>query len=66
MGNSIIERFAEQQGTFNNCLKLVPEFSESLFSALDTFSDYGHIPENMRTFTGGENEAKELVLPALK
>jgi len=30
---------------------------------LDTFSDYGHIPENMRTFTGGENETKELVVP---
>ncbi|MBK9096530.1 MAG: histidine phosphatase family protein [bacterium] len=33
---------------------------------LDAFSDYGHIPENMRTFTGGENEAKELFVPALK
>lgn len=33
---------------------------------LDTFSDYGHIPENMRTFTGGENEAKELVVPISK
>jgi len=30
---------------------------------LDTFSDYGHIPENMRTFTGGENEMKKLVVP---
>jgi serine/threonine-protein phosphatase PGAM5 len=33
---------------------------------LDTFSDYGHIPENMRTFTGGENESKELVIPSAK
>lgn len=33
---------------------------------LDTFSDYGHIPENMRTFTGGENETKELVIPISK
>jgi hypothetical protein len=30
---------------------------------LDAFSDYGHIPENMRTFTGGENETMELVVP---
>jgi len=31
---------------------------------LDTFSDYGHIPENMRTFTGGDNEPRELkILP---
>ena len=33
---------------------------------LDTFSDYGHIPEKMRTFTGGENETKELVIPISK
>lgn len=33
---------------------------------LDTFSDYGHIPENMRTFTGGDNEANELVIPSSK
>lgn len=33
---------------------------------LDTFSDYGHIPENMRTFTGGDNESKELVIPISK
>jgi hypothetical protein len=31
---------------------------------LDAFGDYGHIPENMRTFTGGDDEAKELVIPA--
>jgi serine/threonine-protein phosphatase PGAM5 len=30
---------------------------------LDTFSDYGHIPENMRTLTGGDNELKELRIP---
>jgi serine/threonine-protein phosphatase PGAM5 len=33
---------------------------------LDAFSDYGHIPENMRTFTGGDNESKELVIPISK
>lgn len=33
---------------------------------LDTFSDYGHIPENLRTFTGGENEIKDLVAPVVK
>jgi hypothetical protein len=30
---------------------------------LDAFSDYGHIPENLRTFTGGKNDEKELVVP---
>ena len=29
---------------------------------LDAFSDYGHIPENMRTFTGGRNNEKELLI----
>jgi len=29
---------------------------------LDAFSDYGHIPENMRTFTGGMNKEKELLI----
>jgi serine/threonine-protein phosphatase PGAM5 len=29
---------------------------------LDTFSDYGHIPENMRTFTGGDNSQQELII----
>lgn len=28
---------------------------------LDSFGDYGHIPENMRTFTGGDDPAKELI-----
>ena len=29
---------------------------------LDAFSDYGHIPENMRTFTGGKNNEKDLFI----
>ena len=33
---------------------------------LDAFSDYGHLPENMRTFTGGNNESKILLLPGDK
>ncbi len=32
---------------------------------LDAFGDYGHIPENMRTYTGGDDEAKELIMPQL-
>lgn len=33
---------------------------------LDTFSDYGHVPESMRTFTGGDDKRKELVVPTVK
>ena len=51
------------QMSITNCsltiIRILPDGSMKL----DTFSDYGHIPENMRTFTGGENETKELVVP---
>jgi serine/threonine-protein phosphatase PGAM5 len=54
------------QMSITNCsltiIRILPDGSKKL----DTFSDYGHIPENMRTYTGGENEIKELVVPALK
>ena len=30
---------------------------------LDAFGDYGHIPENMRTYIGAGDESKELVIP---
>lgn len=51
------------QMSISNCsltiIRILPDGSMKL----DTFSDYGHIPENMRTFTGGEIEAKALVVP---
>ena len=51
------------QMSITNCsltiVRVLPEGSMKL----DAFSDYGHLPENMRTFTGGENETKELVVP---
>ena len=54
------------QMSITNCsltiIRIIPDGSMKL----DAFSDYGHIPKNMRTFTGGENEAKELVIPILK
>jgi len=54
------------QMSITNCsltiIRIMPDGSMKL----DTFSDYGHIPENLRTFTGGENELKELVIPTLK
>jgi serine/threonine-protein phosphatase PGAM5 len=54
------------QMSITNCsltiIRIMPDGSLKL----DTFSDYGHIPENLRTFTGGENEIKELVIPTSK
>jgi len=54
------------QMSITNCsltiIRVLPDGSMKL----DAFSDYGHIPENMRTFTGGNNETKELVVPLLK
>ena len=54
------------QMCITNCsltiIRVLPDGSMKL----DAFSDYGHIPENMRTFTGGNNETKELVVPLLK
>ncbi len=61
-----VDAMAWLQLSISNCsltiIRILPDGSFKL----DTFSDYGHIPENMRTYTGGENESKELVLPSLK
>jgi serine/threonine-protein phosphatase PGAM5 len=54
------------QMSITNCSLTIIRIMPDGIMKLDTFSDYGHIPENMRTFTGGENESKELVIPTLK
>ena len=50
------------QMSITNCsltiIRVLPDGSMKL----DAFSDFGHIPENMRTFTGGENIPKELII----
>ena len=51
------------QMSITNCSLTIIRILPDGTMKLDTFSDYGHIPENMRTFTGGENETKELVVP---
>ncbi|MDZ7626049.1 MAG: histidine phosphatase family protein [Ignavibacteriaceae bacterium] len=51
------------QMSITNCSLTIIRVMPDGKMKLDTFSDYGHIPENMRTFTGGENEIKELVVP---
>jgi len=54
------------QMSITNCSLTIIRINPDGRMKLDTFSDYGHIPENMRTFTGGDNEAKELVVPDTK
>jgi len=54
------------QMSITNCSLTIIRIKPDGTMKLDTFSDYGHIPENMRTFTGGDNKSKELVIPTLK
>ena len=54
------------QMSIGNCSLTIVRIMPEGIMRLDAFSDYGHIPENMRTFSGGENELKELVVPSLK
>jgi len=54
------------QMSITNCSLTIIRVLPDGTMKLDTFSDYGHIPENMRTFTGGDNESKELVVPISK
>ena len=54
------------QMSITNCSLTIIRIMADESMKLDTFSDYGHMPENMRTFTGGENETKELVVPIIK
>jgi serine/threonine-protein phosphatase PGAM5 len=51
------------QMSISNCSLTIIRIMPDGKMKLDTFSDYGHIPENMRTFTGGDNESKELRIP---
>jgi len=54
------------QMSITNCSLTIVRVLPDGSMKLDAFSDYGHIPENMRTFTGGDNESKELVVPISK
>lgn len=50
------------QMSISNCSLTIIRILPNGNMKLDVFSDYGHIPENMRTFTGGNNKEKELLL----
>jgi serine/threonine-protein phosphatase PGAM5 len=50
------------QMSISNCSLTIIRILPNGSMRLDAFSDYGHIPENMRTFTGGKNKPKELLV----
>ena len=50
------------QMSISNCSLTIIRILPNGNMKIDAFSDYGHIPENMRTFTGGKNKEKELLL----
>ncbi len=50
------------QMSISNCSLTIIRVLPNGNMKLDAFSDYGHIPENMRTFTGGKSKEKELLI----
>lgn len=54
------------QMSISNCSLTIIRILPNGNMKLDAFSDYGHIPENMRTFTGGKNKEKELLIDSGK
>jgi len=54
------------QMSISNCSLTIIRILPNGNMKLDAFSDYGHIPENMRTFTGGNNKEKRLLIDANK
>lgn len=50
------------QMSISNCSLTIIRIMPNGSMKLDAFSDYGHIPENMRTFTGGKNDLKKLII----
>jgi serine/threonine-protein phosphatase PGAM5 len=57
-----VKTMAWLQMSITNCSLSVIRVLPDGTMKLDTFSDYGHIPENMRTFTGGKNKKQELLM----
>ncbi|MCX6168256.1 MAG: histidine phosphatase family protein [Ignavibacteriales bacterium] len=54
------------QMSITNCSLTIIRVLPDGTMKLDAFSDYGHIPENLRTYTGGKNKPKELLLESGK
>ena len=61
-----VDTMAWLQMSISNCSLTIFRILPDGTMKLDAFSDYGHIPDNMRTFTGGNNKSKKLLLPGDK
>jgi serine/threonine-protein phosphatase PGAM5 len=59
-----VDTLAWLQMSISNCSLTVVRIRGDGSMRLDAFGDYGHIPETMRTFTGGDDEPKALAVPA--
>jgi serine/threonine-protein phosphatase PGAM5 len=57
-----VDKMSWLQMSISNCSLTIVRILPDGTMKLDAFSDYGHIPENMRTYTGGDDESKELIL----
>lgn len=57
-----VDSMAWLQMSISNCSLTIIRVLPNGNRKLDAFSDYGHIPENMRTFTGGKNREKQLII----
>ncbi|MCW8811668.1 MAG: histidine phosphatase family protein [Ignavibacteriaceae bacterium] len=57
-----VDTMAWLQMSITNCSLTIVRIMPDRTMRLDAFSDYGHIPENMRTYTGRNNEPKELII----
>ena len=55
-----VNTMAWLQMSISNCSLTIVEIMPNGTARLDAYGDYGHIPENMRTFTGGNNKGIEL------
>jgi hypothetical protein len=49
-----------------NCSLTIVRIKPDGTMKLDSFSDSGHISNNMQTYTGGNNDIKELKIKSLK
>jgi len=61
-----VDTMAWLQMSISNCSLTIVRILPDGTMKLDAFGDYGHIPENMRTFTGGTNEPRELLIDSGK
>jgi len=61
-----VNAMAWLQMSIANCSLTIVRIKPNGTMKLDSFSDSGHIPFNMRTYTGGKNEIKELKIQSSK